>query len=63
MSLINLFQQANVDIDNQQLKDNLLREQVIKGLLKDVQAKEEQIKQVQADKAKTIQEISPTSKG
>ena len=63
MSLINLFQQANVDIDNQQVKDNLQRQQVIKGLMENVQVKEQATKQVQADKAKTIQEIASTSKG
>lgn len=63
MSLINLFQQASVDIDNQQVKDNLQRQQVIKGLLENVQAKEQKIEQVQANKTKTIQTISATSKG
>ena len=63
MSLINLFQQANVDVDNQQVKDNLKRHEVIKGLVENVQVKEQTSKQVQADKAKTVQEISPASKG
>jgi len=63
MSLINLFQQANVDVDNQQVKDNLQRQKVIKGLIENVQTKEQTSKQVQTDKAKTVQQISPTSKG
>ena len=63
MSLINLFQQANVDVDNQKVKDNLLRQQVIKGLMENVQVKEQTSKQVQANTPKTVQEISPASKG
>lgn len=62
-NLFSVIQQANINVDNQQVKDNLQREQVISGLVHDVKKKEEANKQAQETGSTTGQATSSTSKG
>lgn len=62
-ALNNLFQQANMHVDNQQVKDNIQRETALQKVVTDIEKKEQAAKSEQENKAKTNQAIPATSKG